>query len=38
MATFEYSVTGQSITTTKAGWIVSGTVGVYTVKFTFDSS
>ena len=38
MATFEYSVTGQSITTTKAGRIVSGTVGVYTVKFTFDSS
>lgn len=38
MATFEYSVTGQSITTTKAGRLVSGTIGIYTVKFTFDSS
>lgn len=38
MATFEYSVDGQSITTTKAGRLVSGTIGVNTVKFTFDSS
>lgn len=38
MATFEYSVDGQSIITTKAGRLVSGTIGVYTVKFTFDSS
>lgn len=38
MADFEYSVTGQSITTTKAGRLVTGTVGVYTVSFTFDES
>lgn len=38
MASIEYSVAGQQIAVTKDTELVENTVGVYDVKFTFDSS
>ena len=37
MADLEYTVTNQGIATTKTSRLVSGTIGVYTVKFTFNN-
>lgn len=38
MASIEYNVAGQQIAVTKDAELVENTVGVYDVKFTFDSS
>lgn len=38
MATLEYTVTGQKITTTKTAELVKHMIGYYTVQFTFDST
>lgn len=37
MADLEYTVTNQGISTSKTSRLVSGTIGVYTVKFTFNN-